>query len=72
MLRFALTLAMLATLVVAPGVASAQAGCQFRGGFAQLQALFGTVGTCRGGDDRPDGQSTQRTSGVILKASIAR
>jgi zinc/manganese transport system substrate-binding protein len=69
MLRITLTLTLLATLVVAPGAASAQASCQFRGGFAQLQALIpDSVGTCQQDEQyRPDiGQSTQRTSNGTL------
>ena len=69
MLRIVLTLSLLATLVVAPGAVSAQTGCQFRGGFAQLRALIpDTVGTCQEDEQyRPDtGQSTQRTSNGTL------
>jgi zinc/manganese transport system substrate-binding protein len=74
MLRFALVVSLLATLVVAPGAVSAQTGCQFRGGFAQLQALIpDRVGTCVQDEQyRPDiGQSTQRTSnGTLIWHSI--
>jgi len=74
MLRIALTLALLATLVVGPGAASAQAGCAFRGGFAQLQALIpDRVGTCLEDEQyRPDlGQSSQRTSnGTLIWHSV--
>jgi zinc/manganese transport system substrate-binding protein len=65
MLGVAMTLALLATLVVSPATATAQAGCSFRGGFAQLQALIpDRVGACLEDEQyRPDiGQSTQRTS----------
>src|SRR6266540_3501415 len=72
--RSAFTLALLATLVVGPGAASAQAGCAFRGGFAQLQALIpDRVGTCLEDEQyRPDlGQSSQRTSnGTLIWHSV--
>jgi len=64
MLRIALSLALLATLLSAPAAAA-----QFRGGFAQLQQLIpDRVGACVQDEQyRPDiGQSTQRTSNGTL------
>jgi zinc/manganese transport system substrate-binding protein len=68
MLRIALSLALLATLLSAPA-AAAQSTCQFRGGFVQLQQLIpDRVGACVQDEQyRPDiGQSTQRTSNGTL------
>src|SRR4051794_5087861 len=63
--HLALALFLLAGLVGVPRAAAAQPDCQFRGGFAQLQALIpDRVGTCQEDERyRTDiGQSTQRTS----------
>jgi zinc/manganese transport system substrate-binding protein len=67
--RLAFVLALLATLIAAPSASLAQASCQFRGGFAQLQQLIpDRVGTCLEDEQyRPDiGQSTQRTTNGTL------
>jgi zinc/manganese transport system substrate-binding protein len=68
MLRFGLIFALAATLL--PAVpASAQAGCSFRGGFAQLQEQIpDRVGTCLAEERyRPDiGESFQPTSNGSL------
>jgi zinc/manganese transport system substrate-binding protein len=74
MLRLSFTLSLLVGLLISAPAAAAQTGCQFRGGFAQLQALIpDRIGTCLEDEHyRPDlGQSTQRTSnGTLVWQSV--
>ena len=69
MRRGALSVALLATLVLSNSTAFAQSACQLSGGFAQLAAqLPDRVGTCQGNVDShlELGEATQATTNGLL------